>query len=345
MQVEPEQARHDGLSRRQLLARGAVVGGLVWAAPVIRTTAAYATTANGTERPCRDFFFVVINPTGHVDPGPGDHNANSIPPAIRQWFHDFPTVEVGFPTIRPQLTSTGGEAWAVLLPEVTGPNAAARQCRVVLGWGRKGNDFAEGYVDPNPPLAVEAGRRLLFPCAAKDHGGGGGGGGGGGDHHGGGGGGDGNDDNGCIEGHDDGDHDADDTACDPRAVATAAGADGNGTADAVGSSTTTTTTPPAVGSSAVSATGLTSATDATASTSSTTLPTAASVSSDGSSGGSVGSDGSQNGGITSDGHQSNGGGDGDDDGDDHGGGDDGDHGGGGNGNCLDAIYIIYCCPR
>jgi hypothetical protein len=40
-----------GLTRRQLVTRGAIAGGLVWAAPVIRTTAAYATTANGTERP------------------------------------------------------------------------------------------------------------------------------------------------------------------------------------------------------------------------------------------------------------------------------------------------------
>jgi hypothetical protein len=64
----------------------------------------------------------------------------------------------------PQLTGVSNEAAAVLLPEVTGPNAAGRQCRLVIGWARKGNSFAEGYVDPNPPIAVAVGRRLLFPC-------------------------------------------------------------------------------------------------------------------------------------------------------------------------------------
>lgn len=153
-----------GLSRRQLLTRGAVAGGLVWAAPIIRTTAAYATTANGTERPCINFYMVVINPAGNVRPAPGSLNGKEIPPAIRQWFADNPAVPVQFPAARPLLTAANGDVWAVLLPEVTGPNAAGRQCRMVLGWGAKGRDFAEGYVDPNPPLAIEVGRRLLFPC-------------------------------------------------------------------------------------------------------------------------------------------------------------------------------------
>lgn len=159
-----------GLSRRQLLARGAVAGGLVWAAPIIRTTAAYATTANGTERPCINFYMVVINPAGNVRPGPGSLNGKEIPPAIRQWFADNPAVPVQFPAARPLLTAANGDVWAVLLPEVTGPNAAGRQCRMVLGWGAKGRDFAEGYVDPNPPLAIEVGRRLLFPCPDRSGG-------------------------------------------------------------------------------------------------------------------------------------------------------------------------------
>ncbi len=153
-----------GLSRRQLLTRGAVAGGLVWAAPIIRTTAAYATTANGTERPCINFYMVVINPSGNARPAPPNLNGNEIPPAIRQWFSDNPAVRVEFPAARPLLTAANNDVWAVLLPEVTGPNAAGRQCRMVLGWGAKGNDFAEGYVDPNPPLAIEVGRRLIFPC-------------------------------------------------------------------------------------------------------------------------------------------------------------------------------------
>ena len=139
-----------GLSRRQLLTRGAIAGGLVWAAPVIRTTAAYATTANGTERPCTNFFMVSIDKSGRVRPEPRDLNSHDVPPAIRQWFTDNPGVTVQFPSISPFLTQTSDTAWAVLLPEVTGPNAAGRQCRMILGWSEKGHKYAEAYVDPNP---------------------------------------------------------------------------------------------------------------------------------------------------------------------------------------------------
>lgn len=54
----------DGLSRRQVLARGAVAAGIVWAAPVIRTASAYATSAAGTERPCTKFFLVYLDVFG-----------------------------------------------------------------------------------------------------------------------------------------------------------------------------------------------------------------------------------------------------------------------------------------
>lgn len=53
-----------GLSRRQVLARGAVAAGVVWAAPVIRTATAYATSAAGTERPCTKFYLVCIDKLG-----------------------------------------------------------------------------------------------------------------------------------------------------------------------------------------------------------------------------------------------------------------------------------------
>ena len=54
----------EGLSRRQVLARGAVAAGIVWAAPVIRTASAYATSAAGTERPCSKFYLVCIDLLG-----------------------------------------------------------------------------------------------------------------------------------------------------------------------------------------------------------------------------------------------------------------------------------------
>jgi hypothetical protein len=176
-----------GLSRRQVLVRGAVAAGVVWAAPVIRSTAAYATTNNGTEQPCNRFFFVTINPAGKCHrPGASRIGGNGVtniddlralvraggnlPPAIVQWLEDHPRVKLEFPAVCPQLTQASDQAWALLLPAVTGPNADGRQCRMVIGWGRKGNDFAEAYVDPNPPLNTEVGRRLIFPKPERTHG-------------------------------------------------------------------------------------------------------------------------------------------------------------------------------
>jgi hypothetical protein len=164
--ADEQELTANGLDRRQLLTRAAIAGGLVWAAPIIRTTAAYATTQNGTERPCINFYMVVISPSGQIRPAPGNPQAHDVPPAIRSWFRENPSVKVQFPAREgwPQLTGVSDEAAAVLLPEVKGPNAAGRQCRLVVGWARKGNSYAEGYVDPNPPIAVDVGRRLLFPC-------------------------------------------------------------------------------------------------------------------------------------------------------------------------------------
>jgi|GEM_PF-4866091 hypothetical protein len=312
MATEQDQGVSGGLSRRQLLTRGAVAGGLIWAAPVIRTTAAYATTANGTERPCTNFFMVMIKPDGSVHDAPGNLHAKTIPPAIQQWFTDNPGVTVAFPdrTQWPLLTQTSQDAWAILLSEVTGPNAAGRQCRMVLGWARKDKNFKEGYVDPNPPLAVEVGRRLLFPCPDPGHSGGGGDGGDGDDdNHGGGGDGDSDDgggggnnggggdhngdDGGCKEGHDDGDHDKDDVACDAGATDSAAGTTGVGTADTKVSAT--------ANSGQISSDGVSSG---------------SSISSDGGPSHSVSSDGSPSSGGSSSAHD-----------------------------CIDEVYLIFCCPR
>ena len=165
MPAEHEPTETGGLTRRQLVTRGAIAGGLVWAAPVIRTTAAYATTANGTERPCQNFYMVVINPAGHVLPAPARIQYHTTPPKIRAWFRDNPGVTVQYPSITPQLTAVSDEEAAVLLPEVTGPNAAGRQCRMVLGFARKGDkDFSEAFIDPDPQIAVAVGRRIIFPC-------------------------------------------------------------------------------------------------------------------------------------------------------------------------------------
>jgi hypothetical protein len=64
MPRDSEHIDEGGLSRRQVLARGAVAAGVVWAAPVIRTATAYATSSAGTERPCINFYLVAVDPLG-----------------------------------------------------------------------------------------------------------------------------------------------------------------------------------------------------------------------------------------------------------------------------------------
>ncbi len=333
MPGEHEVETTGGLSRRQLLTRSAIAGGLVWAAPIIRTTAAYATTANGTERPCTTFYMVTIDPKGKVRPEPKDLNTRDVPPAIRQWFADNPGVTVQFPAVKPLLTQTSMSGWAVLLPEVTGPNAAGRQCRMVIGWDEKRHKYAEGYVDPNPPLASEVGLRLIFPCPDPNHTGGGGDGDHDGDDDGTGKGGkndgdsddkkSGDDGGGCKAGHDDGDHDADDVACDPTAVGTAEGATGTGTADATGTTGATATDPSL---SASSTTATSSATDTSSTTGTSSAIGSSQIASDGSASNSISSDGQPSQSVSSDGTPSS-------------------HDSSGPGDCINLVYLIYCCPQ
>ena len=283
----------DGLSRRQVLARGAVAAGVIWAAPVIRTATAYATSAAGTERPCTNFYLVCIDPLGvrpvrfprglaglrrcvgrrrrdrdehhvhvehhhdvehdhHVDvehhhhdddrppatrtrrqrptgsattcsaephhrprprspcretdtprpgrrprPLPGPRRArtaggaatpedphvlaiaaaqgaaaagapDNIPPGIRAWMDANPSVPIQYPAVQPMLTQSGDEAWAVLLPPVDGPDPLTHQCRGVKGWAQVKGEYAEFYLDPDPELIDEIGRRMIFPNPRAD---------------------------------------------------------------------------------------------------------------------------------------------------------------------------------
>ncbi len=60
-----------GLSRRDLMKRGAVAGAVVWSAPVLMSSPAFAaTTACGGSKPCTDFYYVKIE---------GDANATGEP--------------------------------------------------------------------------------------------------------------------------------------------------------------------------------------------------------------------------------------------------------------------------
>jgi hypothetical protein len=285
----------DGLSRRQVLARGAVAAGVIWAAPVIRTATAYATSAAGTERPCTQFFLVACDALGMrpvrfppdqpgyddiaadaaavsttsstsststttttappaapatstttpaatappstttttTTPATGDANASGpdststtsttvptidlpstpddfglfpdpapavgtgtgadalppdphavafsaafaaaqagtpdpLPSGIKTWLEQNPDVPVRYPTTVPMLTQTSDEAWAVTLTEVQGPDPLTHQCRVVSGWATSKGKVGEFYLDPDPELMDEFGRRGIFPNPRVD---------------------------------------------------------------------------------------------------------------------------------------------------------------------------------
>ncbi|MFM7059635.1 MAG: hypothetical protein ACKOZL_00380 [Actinomycetes bacterium] len=87
----------------------------------------------------------------------------TVPKLIEEWVRENPSVPLLEPDVYPQITQTGAPGWAVLLPEVTGPNAPARQPRFILGYSWQGSHYAYGYVDPQPANPVLAGRRILFP--------------------------------------------------------------------------------------------------------------------------------------------------------------------------------------
>ncbi|MEY3362219.1 MAG: hypothetical protein RL531_1938, partial [Actinomycetota bacterium] len=93
----------------------------------------------------------------------GTTSSVTVPKLIDEWVRENSSVPLIEPAVYPQITQTGAQGWAVLLPEVTGPNAAARQPRFILGYSWQGSHYAYGYVDPQPANPVLAGRRILFP--------------------------------------------------------------------------------------------------------------------------------------------------------------------------------------
>jgi len=87
----------------------------------------------------------------------------TVPKLIEEWVRENPSVPLLEPDVYPQITQTGAPGWAVLLPEVTGPNAGARQARFILGYSWQGSHYAYAYVDPQPANPALKGRRILFP--------------------------------------------------------------------------------------------------------------------------------------------------------------------------------------
>jgi len=87
----------------------------------------------------------------------------TVPKLIEEWVRENPSVPLLEPDVYPQITQTGAPGWAVLLPEVTGPNAGARQARFILGYSWQGSQYAYAYVDPQPANPALKGRRILFP--------------------------------------------------------------------------------------------------------------------------------------------------------------------------------------
>ena len=46
---------------------------------------------------------------------------------------------------------------------VDGPDPLTHQCRGVKGWAQVKGEYAEFYLDPDPELLDEIGRRMIFP--------------------------------------------------------------------------------------------------------------------------------------------------------------------------------------
>jgi len=110
-----------------------------------------------TRREYREFF------ESAGDRTEGGTGAYTVPKLIADWSRENPSVPLLEPDVYPQITQTGAQGWAVLLPEVTGPNAVARQPRFIIGYAWQGSHYAYGYVDPQPANPALAGRRILFP--------------------------------------------------------------------------------------------------------------------------------------------------------------------------------------
>lgn len=108
-----------------------------------------------TRREYREYFESADDDTGST--------SVTVPKLIAEWARENPSVPLLEPDVYPQITQTGAQGWAVLLPEVTGPNAVARQPRFIIGYSWQGSQYAYGYVDPQPANPALAGRRILFP--------------------------------------------------------------------------------------------------------------------------------------------------------------------------------------
>ena len=93
---------------------------------------------------------------------------DNLPPGIQEWLDENPDVPIQYPAELPMLTQTGDEAWAVLLAAVDGPDPLTHQCRGVKGWAQVKGEYAEFYLDPDPELIDEIGRRMIFPNPRAD---------------------------------------------------------------------------------------------------------------------------------------------------------------------------------
>jgi len=160
-----------GLSRRSLLARAAVAGGVVWAAPSIASSPAYADKGDpkkkGTEVPCTRFYAVRMT-THETVPIDDDKKEDKHPlcPDISTFIREHPDIPIQFPPQSefPQLlASQDNFDWAVMLPAGVIPGDPAYNARLIMSFGTAGNVCCPGYTDPNPPDPTQAGRRILFP--------------------------------------------------------------------------------------------------------------------------------------------------------------------------------------
>jgi hypothetical protein len=107
-----------GTTRREVLKKGAVAGAIVWAAPIVSSSPAFASTGQCSgSKPCTDYYF--INSTGGTNCGGSDGSCPT--PVVNNCEGDPVTFQSGCtlpPATRPTIVNTGGTGTITFDPGV-----------------------------------------------------------------------------------------------------------------------------------------------------------------------------------------------------------------------------------
>jgi hypothetical protein len=147
------------ISRRSVLTRALVAGGVVWAAPVISSVPAYAGEKDpkkGTTVPCTKYFAARFTLKGIASIDAGD-----VCPELAAFIREHPDIPFEFPADRqPELlASQPSLEWKVLLPDGLIPDPGY-SARLIMGFGSAGGECCPAYTGASD-------REVFFPQCAK----------------------------------------------------------------------------------------------------------------------------------------------------------------------------------